>query len=69
MGYGLAKDILGKAGLGKIIGLWMCTAAGKTGKGGSVQTQVAQCEHRWIVLRIMLCYEIKLLFNLLSTIS
>ena len=42
--YGLAKDILGKAGLGKIIGLQMSAAAGKTCKGGSVQTQAACLE-------------------------
>ena len=44
MGYGLAKDILGKVGLGKIIGLPPSAGAGKTGKGGSVRTQVAHLE-------------------------
>ena len=43
-GYGLAKDILGKAGLGKIIGLRTSAAAGKTGEGCSVRTQVARLE-------------------------
>ena len=43
-GYGLAKDILGKAGLGKIIGLRTSAVAGKTGEGGSVQTQAARLE-------------------------
>ena len=43
-GYGLAKDILGKAGLGKIIGLRMPAAASKTGEGGSVRTKAAQLE-------------------------
>ena len=40
-GYGLVRDILGKVGLGKIIGLRTSAAAGKTGEGGSVRTQVA----------------------------
>ena len=44
LGYGLAKDILDKVGLGKIIGLWTSAAARKTGEGGSVQTQVARLE-------------------------
>ena len=44
MGYGLAKDILGKAGLSKIIGLRASAASRKTGEGGSVQTQVARLE-------------------------
>ena len=44
MGYGVAKDILGKVGLGKIIGLPPSAGAGKTGKGGSVRTQVAHLE-------------------------
>ena len=43
-GYGLAKDILGKAGLGKIIGLRTSAAASKIGKGGSVRTQAARLE-------------------------
>ena len=43
-GYGLAKDILGKAGIGKITGLQTSTAAGKIGKSGSVRTQVAYLE-------------------------
>ena len=44
LGYGLAKDILGKAGHRKIIGLRTSAAAGKTGKVGSVQTQAACLE-------------------------
>ena len=44
LGYEVAKDILGKVGLGKIIGLPPSAMAGKTGKGGSVRTQVAYLE-------------------------
>ena len=43
-GYRLAKDVLGKVGLGRIIGLRTSAAAGKTGKGGSVRTQAACLE-------------------------
>ena len=44
MGYEVAKDILGKVRLGKIIGLPTSAVAGKTGKGGSVRTQAAHLE-------------------------
>ena len=45
-GYGLAKDILGKAGLGKMLGMRASSAAtGKAGEGSSaVRNQAARLE-------------------------